>query len=290
MKIKLPAELDSFIENGGTTLYCEDGDWDLKILAAADSPFVKELPKAAVMIAENGSGDCLFLKNAQGKLNTRVFVYWHEEDRSEVFAPALKGLLESASTRNATEAPLKRAEGRGMSVGELEKALARSKPGTLVLSDALKKLKAGPFNVEVLPFLRKVILTDDVISVNEALDCIAALGPSANEAAEAAGGFSDLPTELFVAGSKLWDYSLYCNSYSGALNALQKIEADEDLIFEYVSYHIGHTHPGDLVESLRALQKIGTKEAKDLMKRATTFWWSELNLRERKEIEKISKA
>jgi hypothetical protein len=80
---KLPAELEAFIQSGNTTLACEDGGWDLRIAPRDSSDFRDELPARSVMIAENGSGDCLFLKaSTDGKIGSKVFVFWHEEDRS----------------------------------------------------------------------------------------------------------------------------------------------------------------------------------------------------------------
>jgi hypothetical protein len=46
MPTEMPNALSDFINNGGVTLHCEDGDWDLNILPAEDSRFRKELPKA----------------------------------------------------------------------------------------------------------------------------------------------------------------------------------------------------------------------------------------------------
>ena len=83
----LPPDLTAFIKQDETTFHCDDGDWDLRIEPCEKSDFKDELPPRSTMIAENGSGDCLFLKtSAAGKIDPRVFVYWHEEERDEVFA------------------------------------------------------------------------------------------------------------------------------------------------------------------------------------------------------------
>jgi hypothetical protein len=282
--MKLPKELEGFIQDGHGTFYCEDGDWDLALVPAEKSDFSKELPKGSMMIAENGSGDCLFLKEkASGK--SQVFVYWHEEGRAEVFAPTLQGLIESsAESREQKAAPARK--GKKVSVKELEKASGNPKG----LYENLKAFKAGALDVEALPFLRKALLSDDVQVAIEAAECIGKLGPAAREAAEGGGGAEDLETELFVTGSKVWSYSLYCNCYSACLEALRRMEADEDLIVEYVAHNIGAENPDDLLESLRALQAIGTKQAKRLMKRAVTFWEGELNVRQRQELKKILKG
>jgi len=100
----VPAELRAFIDQGHTTFHCGDGDWDLRIEDREDSDFKDDLPPKSIMIAENGSGDCLFLKtSAGGKTDSKVFVYWHEENRSEPFAKSIKALI-AASAENEKQA------------------------------------------------------------------------------------------------------------------------------------------------------------------------------------------
>ena len=281
MSVKLPSELDAFIQNGEGTFHCEDGDWDLAIIPGEKSEFSKELPKGALMIAENGSGDCLFLKgSAGGKVGGKVFVYWHEEGRSEVFAPSLEKLIAISSEpkKQAAEPP---SSSKQVSLAELEKAFGKREG----LYEKLKAFKAGTFGAEALPLLRRALVQDNVQVATEAAECIAKLGTAAR-----AAGADRLETELFVIGSKVWSYSLYCNCYSACLDALQKIEADEDLLMDYLGHSLAGLSEDDLLETLKVLQEIGTKEAKSLFKRAVTYREPELNLRYRKEIEKMQKA
>ena len=281
-EMSVPKELEDFIQAGEGSFHGEDGDWDLAIIPAEKSEFSQVLPKGALMIAENGSGDCLFLKGGpSGKTGEKVFVFWHEEQRSEVFAPTLRRLIEASSERKEVKVP---PASQGKKVKELESASGNPRR----LSEKLKGIKAGSVGVEALPLLRRALMGDDVEVAIEAAECIGKLGAAAREAAD--GGAEGLETELFVAGSKVWSYSLYCNCYSACLDALRKIEADEDLILEYVAHNIGAENPDDLLDSLRALQAVGTKQAKALMNRAVTFWESELNVRYRKEVEKIRKG
>jgi hypothetical protein len=59
-----------------------------------------------LLIAENRSGDWLFLKrSASGKTSDQVFVFWDEEQRSEVFAPTLEKLIEDSSAAREPAAP-----------------------------------------------------------------------------------------------------------------------------------------------------------------------------------------
>ena len=91
---QIPPELTAFIKQGETTFHADDGDWDLKIESRDDSDFKDELPPRSTVIAENGCGDCLFLKtSAAGKIDSKVYVYWHEEERSEMFAKSIKELI-----------------------------------------------------------------------------------------------------------------------------------------------------------------------------------------------------
>ena len=102
---QLPPELTAFIKQDETTFHCDDGDWDLKIESRDDSDFKDELPPRSTMIAENGCGDCLFLKSsAAGKIDSKVFVYWHEEERSEMFAKSIKELIATSAKNKAAAA------------------------------------------------------------------------------------------------------------------------------------------------------------------------------------------
>ncbi len=172
-----------------------------------------------------------------------------------------------------------RASSKTVSLAKVKKAFGNRQG----LYEKLKAFKAGSFGVEALPLLRSALVQDNVQVAIEAAECIAKLGPAAKEAGD------NLETELFVIGSKVWSYSLYCNCYSACLDALQKMEADEDLLLDYLRHSLAGLGEGDLIESLKALHAIGTKEAKSLFKRAVTFWEPELNVRYRKEIEKIMK-
>ena len=280
--MKLPKELDSFIQSGHGEFQSEDGSWFLALIPAERSAFNKELPKGALMIAENGSGDCLFLKGkADGR--SKVFVYWHEEQRAEVFAPTLQQLIERSAEPKKEEAQRSR-RSKKSSLKETESGGGNPRR----LNEALKGLKAGTVEVKALPLLRTALAGDDVQAAIEAAKCIAKLGTRAREAAEGRG--ESLETELFVTGSKVWPASLYCNCYSACLEALRRIEADDDLILEYVAHNIGAENPDDLLDSLCALQAIGSKEAKGLMERAVKFWEPELNVHYRKEVEKIRRA
>src|SRR3954470_2598755 len=164
MAAELPDALASFIKEGGCTLQCEDGDWDLNIVPAEDSPFRKELPKSAVMIAENGCGDCLFLKKSpKGATGKSVFVFWHEEDRCEKFAPDITALLKTPTPTTASASIDHAAPTKIISLADLEKVVTDPKRGSY-RTEVMRRFKAGSFGLEALPLLRKILNYDDIFS------------------------------------------------------------------------------------------------------------------------------
>jgi len=164
----------------------------------------------------------------------------------------------------------------------LEKVVTDPRRGSY-RAEVMKRYKAGSFGLEALPLLRKLLNYDDIFLVLEAAECVAKLGAAAKEAEDC----EDLQNQLNITGSKIWDYSGYANAYSTCLDALEKIEADEELIVSYVARNIGIEDPDDLIASFRALQALGSKDAKDLLKRAAAFRQPDLNLRQSKEVEKL---
>ena len=123
---QLPPELSTFIKQDETTFHCDDGDWDLKIESRDDSDFKDELPPRSTVIAENGCGDCLFLKSsAAGKIDSKVFVYWHEEERAEMFAKSIKELIATSAKNKAAAAKAPKtakAPASKASIADVEKA------------------------------------------------------------------------------------------------------------------------------------------------------------------------
>src|SRR6185369_14168772 len=130
-QLQIPPELTAFIKQDETTFQADDGDWDLKIESRDDSDFKDELPPRSTVIAENGCGDCLFLKmSAAGKIDSKVFVYWHEEERSEMFAKSIKELIATSTKNKAASAkPPKpeKAPASKASLKDVEKALKTKK-------------------------------------------------------------------------------------------------------------------------------------------------------------------
>ena len=90
---QIPDALRAFMEQGHQVFQCEDGDWRINIRKPDSS---KPVPEGAIIIAENGVGDVLFLKAADdGKksYHDTVHAYWHEGPHYEVFANSINELI-----------------------------------------------------------------------------------------------------------------------------------------------------------------------------------------------------
>ena len=180
-----------------------------------------------------------------------------------------------------------------MTLSDLKKKL--TSPDGNVRAGALREFRGGDYNVKALPFLRRALADKYVQVVIDAAGCIGKLGPAALDApaAEALMRLGDdrvdLVEQLLLAGSKFWGYSGYANCYGACLDALVKIGADPDDVYEYVHNHIGLTNPDDLLDSLAALKALGTPKARDLFTRAVAFWRPELNKGQTRKVEALLK-
>ena len=164
-----------------------------------------------------------------------------------------------------------------MTLKELQAALTSPDPSKRAA--ALRQFRDGAFGLEALPLLRELMTGDDVTLVILAVECVAklgseALGCPAGQAYSGAG--NDVPGELE------W--------HSACLDALVKLEADEDGLVEYIHNHIGLNDPDDFLNSIKALRRIDTPEARNLAKRAIAFWRPALNKTQAKQLEKLLAA
>ena len=101
----LPNTLKYFIEKGHSVFRGNDGDWDVKIESVADTPYRKDIPSDAIIIANNGCGDCLFLcktNPAQTSYGPEVYVYWHDEHRHEIYSDNINKLTNFESAKPST--------------------------------------------------------------------------------------------------------------------------------------------------------------------------------------------
>jgi hypothetical protein len=289
-KLSLPKELSKFIDDGRATFHCPDGDWDLRIESREESEIGDELPPRSTVIAENGSGDFLFIKaSPAGKFDPKVYVYWHEENGHEAFAKQLKDLMVDAAPKFPATGKKTAGPKKTPSTAQLQAALASPKDS--VRTNGIRAFAKTDFDVDAIPLLRRALADNDVEVAITAANCIAKLGPAAAESAgaESSPVFNhvDLEEQLILAGGKIWPYSGYANCYSACLEALVKLELDEDFIVEFVHTHIGLSNPDDLLASLNALKTIGTRDAIDLLKRAAVFWMPELNMAQSKKVKAI---
>jgi hypothetical protein len=295
-QLQLTPELTAFIKQDETTFHTDDGDWDVKIESRDDSDFKDELPPRSTVIAENGSGDCLFLKSsAAGKIDSKVYVYWHEEERNEMFAKSTKELIATSAKNKAAAAKAPKtakAPASKASLQDVEKAL-KTKKGHERWA-VLREFHKSEYGLEALPMLRRLLAEDDATMVIHAAECIAKLGPEAatcpaGEKSQAVADphvdDGDLFDQLILRGSQTWSYSGCANAYSACLDALVKLEYEPDDLIDFVQTHIGLEF--SLIDSLEALRSVGTPEARDLAKRALAFWLPELNMSETKKAKAI---
>ena len=92
----IPPVLESFIESGGTSVSTDDDDWEIRFESPSSAVVKKGVPANALIFAENGYGDFMYLlvnPASDSTFDDTVYVYWHEEGRSEVLAGKLNGLL-----------------------------------------------------------------------------------------------------------------------------------------------------------------------------------------------------
>jgi hypothetical protein len=179
-----------------------------------------------------------------------------------------------------------------MTLKELKTALKSS--DHLKRNEAMRQFRDGTFGLEALPLLRQLMARDEDVPtlILIAIACVGKLGPEALTcpAGQKYSGPGDVPRELefqlYVLGGRVWNYSLCANCYSACLDALVKLQADEDGLLEYIHNHIGLSDD-DFLDSLKALKTIDTPEARDLAKRAVAFWRPELDKTHTKQLEKI---
>jgi hypothetical protein len=257
--LKLPAELAAYLKAGHTTFVCADGDWDVHLKPREKSPFHDELPARALMIAENGCGDCLFLKTSpNGVPLPKVFVFWHEEDRREVFAKHVKNLTVPFQPAPAPADPLDLLP--PITLTELETALAST--DWRVRHDAFARFRRKPFGLEALPVLRKALVLEDMSMVIQSAECIGKLGPAAATPDDAVPtGTDKVEFQLMYAGAKVWSGTGCPNCYGTCLEALLKLKFKGDYIVDFVLSQIGLDWPDQLIRSLNALKTVGSPRA-----------------------------
>lgn len=94
-KDNIPESLKDFIENGRAVFHGDDGDWAVDIELIANTPYKRDVPSDALIIANNGCGDFLFIRKTYPALilyAPEVYVYWHEEHRYELYSDNIETL------------------------------------------------------------------------------------------------------------------------------------------------------------------------------------------------------
>jgi len=105
-KDDLPESLKHFMENGRTVFRGDDADWDIRVESVTDTLYKKDLPSDALIIANNGGGDFLFIRKTNPNTTSyapEVYVYWHEEHCYENYSDDIKNLIQmNTLTKNLT--------------------------------------------------------------------------------------------------------------------------------------------------------------------------------------------
>ncbi len=104
----LPESLQQFLTNGKTLIATDEDDWTVSI-KTPPSYLRKALPAGSVLIAKNGCGDHLFLAPCEARpsvLDPKVYVWWHEGARIDVFAGAFKNLAHSSPPTITSRSPV----------------------------------------------------------------------------------------------------------------------------------------------------------------------------------------
>jgi hypothetical protein len=83
----IPDCLRIFLAQGKDAFHCENGDWKVKLRPFGER-LLRKIPLNSLIIAENGLGDVLFLLKSTGSpgYSRAVHVFWHEEQRSEIYS------------------------------------------------------------------------------------------------------------------------------------------------------------------------------------------------------------
>lgn len=143
-------------------------------------------------------------------------------------------------------------------------------------SEAFCNYSCHSTDIADLPTLRKALKDPEFPVVRAAAVSIGKLGSAALEAAR----------DLFVAAVRTEpDFGLP-QAYRECLDALIAIGANSEEIVDLVSSNIGHTNWSYVRSSMHALHRLDTPKALNLLERAVTFWWPDLNKKERAYVQK----
>jgi hypothetical protein len=103
----IPEPLRGFIARGGSVFRGDEDDWEVSIETPVPRYLEGVLPRHALIIANNGCGDLLFLEGTESKyFGDRVFVYWHEGATIEPFADHLRDLTDPSDPVPSSHGPV----------------------------------------------------------------------------------------------------------------------------------------------------------------------------------------
>lgn len=169
---------------------------------------------------------------------------------------------------------------RKITLAQMRKAL-KSK-ATSVRYNAMFNFARSDVTTEALPVLLGALRDKEPGVVRYAAECLGKIGPAALTHGRAVLDCPQVIWELQQAAARVDDVCGTPQAYTHCLDALLKLDPQNDLIVGLIHDHIGLTNWHPLKASLQALKRIGTPEALDLLKRAVAFWNPELDNKQKR--------
>lgn len=142
------------------------------------------------------------------------------------------------------------------------------------LFERYSKQKPTP---EAIPFLRCALADPYLAVVQCAAHSLRKLGPVAREA---------MP-DLLEAAARIESPCTMPQAYPECVEAMAAIDPKNDELLTVIKNFVGSDNWVLISASLRALKKIGTPKAKDLLHRIAGFWMPELNKMQRRVVEQL---
>jgi hypothetical protein len=130
---------------------------------------------------------------------------------------------------------------------------------------------------DAIPLLRRALGDTYHAIVNCAAHSLRKLGPVARDA---------MP-DLLAAAARVDGPTGMPQAYPHCVEAMAAIDPNNPELLALIKNFVGLDNWVPICASLRALQTIGTPEAKDLLHRTAAFWMPELNKMQRRVVERL---
>jgi hypothetical protein len=150
----------------------------------------------------------------------------------------------------------------------------KSETDRFFLFERYCKQKPSP---AAIPFLRRALGDSYHAVVKCAAHSLRKLGPVAHEA---------MP-DLLAAAARVDGPTGMPQAYPQCVEAMAAIDPKNPELVALIKNFVGLDNWVPISASLRALKKVGTPEAKDLLHRTAAFWMPELNKMQRRVVEQL---